>query len=92
MGLTGATPATDWITDTGYSPAYVWQVRDLAPAQGGAITITGSLAESLGLGELENTAVISATERDNSAGNGSIKAVVRVRGERVYLPVVLRGW
>ncbi len=49
------------ITDTGYTPPYVWQVQDLAPGQSGVITITGVLTVPLAAGTYTNTAVIAAT-------------------------------
>jgi len=50
------------ITDTGTSPAYVWQVQDLAPSQSGIITITGQVNPNLSSsGVFTNTATISAT-------------------------------
>ncbi len=49
------------ITDTGYTPPYVWQVQDLAPGQSGVITITGVLTVPLAAGTYTNTAVITAT-------------------------------
>lgn len=52
------------ITDTGTSPAYVWQVADLAPGQSGVITITGVLTLPLTAGVYTNTAVLTA---DNDA-------------------------
>ena len=35
------------ITDTGYTPAYVWTVQDLAPGQRGVITITGRVTTTI---------------------------------------------
>ncbi|MCP4543443.1 MAG: DUF11 domain-containing protein [Chloroflexi bacterium] len=54
------------ITDTGASPAYVWQVQDLSPGEGGTITITGVLGPNVGRGQtVSNTmyahAVFSGT-------------------------------
>jgi uncharacterized repeat protein (TIGR01451 family) len=49
------------ITDTGYTPAYVWMVQDLAPGQGGEITLQGSLRVPLAAGVYTNTAQVSST-------------------------------
>ncbi len=49
------------ITDTGYISPYVWTVQDLAPAQGGVITITGVLTAPLAAGVYTNTAVVAHT-------------------------------
>jgi uncharacterized repeat protein (TIGR01451 family) len=49
------------ITDTGTIPGYVWEVQDLAPGQGGVITITGVLSAALLAGaRVDNTAEIAA--------------------------------
>lgn len=59
--LDGATvTSTLSITDTGHLPPYVWQVQDLAPGQGGVITISGVLTLPLAAGTYTNTAFISA--------------------------------
>jgi uncharacterized repeat protein (TIGR01451 family) len=51
------------ITDTGYSPGYVWQVQDLAAGQRGVITITGEISPSVGgTFTLTNQATITATD------------------------------
>ncbi len=47
------------ITDTGYSPAYVWQVQDLAPGDSGVITITGIMNTPISVGVYTNTAQIA---------------------------------
>jgi uncharacterized repeat protein (TIGR01451 family) len=48
------------ITDTGHALPYVWAVQDLAPGQGGAITLTGQLTVPLAEGVYSNTAAIAA--------------------------------
>lgn len=57
---------------------YVWQVQDLASGEGGVITISGVLSESLTRGTFVNTAVITNTRSDNSPGNNTDKASVIV--------------
>lgn len=48
------------ITDTGHTSPYVWQVQDLAPGQGGVITVTGVLTVPLAAATYTNTALLSA--------------------------------
>jgi uncharacterized repeat protein (TIGR01451 family) len=48
------------VTNTGASPAFVWQVQDLAPGQSGMITIIGQLSTTLASGPLTTLAEISA--------------------------------
>lgn len=60
------------ITNTGASPAYVWQVADLAPSTGGTIVITGTLDVSATVGAVvTNTAEIAATSDWNPANRTS---------------------
>ena len=66
------------ITDTGYSPPYVWDVADLAFGQGGVITITGQLSATLTTGTFTNTVVITTTATDANPGNNSSDAGVTV--------------
>jgi len=56
------------ITDTGVSPAYVWNVQDLSPGEGGVITITGVLGQA-SAGVFTNTATIMATGELTPATN-----------------------
>jgi uncharacterized repeat protein (TIGR01451 family) len=68
------------ITDTGASPPYVWNVQDLAPSQGGVITITGVLSTPLPGGHVfTNTATITTAAVDSDAGNNGSSAGVTVR-------------
>ncbi|MDX9954108.1 MAG: putative Ig domain-containing protein [Anaerolineae bacterium] len=61
--LWGASVAsTLTITDTGALPPWVWLVQDLAPGQGGAITISAVLTVPLAAGTYTNTAFISAAD------------------------------
>ena len=83
------------ITDTGASPAYVWQVQDLAYYEGGTITLTGQISPSLTItdsftaGLLTNTATITATG-DISPGNNSA-TVSLTMGARLLLMNVRSG-
>jgi uncharacterized repeat protein (TIGR01451 family) len=56
---------------------YIWQVADLAPGQGGVITITGVLSQALAGGAIiTNTALITSTTADqNLADNAGAAAV-----------------
>ena len=66
------------ITDSGASPAYVWNVQELAPGQGGLITITANISSSLAAGTFTNTASIATTAVDIDAGNNSSSAGVQI--------------
>ncbi|MCP4540531.1 MAG: DUF11 domain-containing protein, partial [Chloroflexi bacterium] len=59
------------ITDASATPAYVWHVQDLAPGEGGVITITGVLSPSLSHQVFTNTAIITTTSVDGNPGNNS---------------------
>ncbi|MCL4296095.1 MAG: choice-of-anchor D domain-containing protein [Anaerolineae bacterium] len=66
------------ITDTGASPAFVWQVQDLAFSQGGTITITGQISPNLtNAGVFTNSATITATG-DISPSNNTATVPVSV--------------
>ncbi len=77
------------ITDSGVSPAYVWSVQDLAPGDGGVITITGVLSASLPDGILNNTAVISTTSMDQNPDNNHDSADITIANEPPEPPVLL---
>ena len=49
------------ITDTGAAPPYVWEVPDLAPGEGGVITITAVIDPDLPRGTFTNTAVLTGS-------------------------------
>jgi uncharacterized repeat protein (TIGR01451 family) len=66
------------ITDTGASPPFVWDVADLAPGEGGVITLTGTLAEPLAAGIFTNTAQIACAEAEGDETNNSDDADVTV--------------
>jgi uncharacterized repeat protein (TIGR01451 family) len=74
------------VTSTGYAPAYVWQIADLAPGATGYITVTGVLSTPLRGGVFTNTAVLAAA---NSPESASASAPVAI-WSRVYLPVVVK--
>jgi uncharacterized repeat protein (TIGR01451 family) len=64
------------ITNTGYSPAYVWKVQDLAPGQGGVITITGQLSDTLSHAYvLTNAVFIATTAVDDPTDNSDVVSV-----------------
>ena len=69
--LTGLSfTSTAMVTDTGHVPPYVWTVEDLAPGQGGMITVSGALTVPLAAGIYTNTALIFA-EGDLPAENNT---------------------
>ncbi|HNT74341.1 MAG TPA: Ig-like domain-containing protein, partial [Anaerolineae bacterium] len=56
--------------------AYTWSVSDLAPGQGGIITITGVVAASAVAGEIVNTADIAGAVDAVSGNNSSAVSIV----------------
>lgn len=60
---------------------YVWDVADLAPGEGGLITITGVLSDSLSAGVFTNTATISTTLMEADLSNNCDNASITVTGE-----------
>jgi uncharacterized repeat protein (TIGR01451 family) len=82
------------ITDTGGSPAYVWQVQDLAPGAGGAITISGVLGDLVAAGTFSNTAFITSTIGDPNPGDDHSQAGVTVlaRADLVITKTVTGPW
>ena len=67
------------ITDTGTSPSFVWDVQDLAPGQGGVITIVGQVDPELNDDAVfTNTASIAGTGFDPDADNNTDSAAVSV--------------
>ena len=64
------------ITDTGVSPGYVWQVEDLAPGEGGVITITGIASAT----RFVNTASITTTARDLDPTNNRATVQTHIPG------------
>lgn len=78
------------ITDTNHSPSYVWQVQDLAQNEGGIITITGVLSNSLPPGILANTASITTTSIDTNTTNNNTSVGVAVNMNYIYLPLIFK--
>jgi uncharacterized repeat protein (TIGR01451 family) len=69
---------------------YTWQVEDLAPNEGGRITLTARLPANLPTSHvITNTATITGTRPEITAVN-NINAVVVSSIERIYLPVILK--
>jgi uncharacterized repeat protein (TIGR01451 family) len=71
---TSAVSSGATITQVG-GTRYVWNVQNLAPGQGGVITITGVLSSPLRVGVFTNTATIAGTEDGNPANNTSAVTV-----------------
>jgi len=59
-------------------PAFTWQVQDLAPGQGGIITITGVLSTGLPAGVLTNAATITSTvvEADTTNNDSMVEVTI----------------
>jgi uncharacterized repeat protein (TIGR01451 family) len=76
------------VTPTG-GGLYAWSVGDLAPMQGGVITVTGVVSPELNPGYVfTNTATIAAAELDDERNNvESVRVIVPFRG---FLPVVAK--
>jgi uncharacterized repeat protein (TIGR01451 family) len=78
------------VTPTG-AISYTWQVADLAPGEGGIITVTGVVSPSLPQGyDLSNTVTITASVLDGDPSNNRSTARATT-WFRVYLPLVLRN-
>ena len=67
------------ITLTGSAPHFVWKVANLAPGQGGVITLTGVLSEPLAAGVFTNTAEIACAETEGDETNNSSDAALTVQ-------------
>ena len=67
------------ITLTGSAPHFVWSVANLAPGQGGVITLTGVLSEPLAAGVFTNTAEIACAETEGDETNNSSDAALTVQ-------------
>ncbi|MFC2030577.1 FG-GAP-like repeat-containing protein [Chloroflexota bacterium] len=57
---------------------YAWEVEDLPPGEGGAITITGVVSQPLAAGVFTNTATITSTTPDDDATDNESQAAVEV--------------
>jgi hypothetical protein len=66
----------------------VWDVADLAPGEGGTITITAALDRTFG-GVLTNRAAIANAIGEARNGDNTDVWATSVK-HRVYLPLVLR--
>ena len=55
------------ITDTGYIPAFVWEVEDLAPGAGGVITITATVDPAASGGDVNNVATMASGDLAQSS-------------------------
>ncbi|MGD2158308.1 MAG: hypothetical protein PVG32_15630 [Anaerolineales bacterium] len=79
------------LTQIGSTP-YRWQVQDLAPGEGGVITITGILDPALSDGvDIINTATISSETPDDNYGDNEAQVNVRVKsGLQNYLPYLAK--
>jgi uncharacterized repeat protein (TIGR01451 family) len=77
------------ITPTG-SFSYTWEVEDLAPGQGGVITVTGIVTTSMsGIFDLYNQAEITTTTDDPAPLNNISTASNTIDAmKRLYLPTV----
>jgi uncharacterized repeat protein (TIGR01451 family) len=69
---------------------YTWQVGDLAPNEGGRITLTARLPANLPTSHvITNTATITGTRPEITTVN-NINAVIVSSIERIYVPVILK--
>lgn len=77
------------ITNTFSSPYYVWDVADLAPGEGGCITLTGKFLNTIMLGtSVANVATIHSEMEDTNLGNN--KAIAIINPKLVFLPLILK--
>ena len=72
----GFTSSGAVITDSGQVPGYVWQVADLAPGEGGVITITAVAQAERFL----NTASISSSSPDPNLDNNTASVQTHMEG------------
>ncbi len=73
---------------------YQWTVGDLSPGEGGAITITGQLSNTLSEGTIfTNTATITTTLVDSNTSNNTAKVAVTVSSStsNIYLPIIVKN-
>ncbi|GEM_PF-2042885 len=77
------------ITNVLSFPYYVWDVADLAPGEGGYITLTGKFLNTIALGtSVVNVVTIHSETEDTNLGNN--RAVVIINPKLVFLPLILR--
>jgi uncharacterized repeat protein (TIGR01451 family) len=71
--------------------SYTWQVQDLAPGQGGVVTLTGRLPAGLPAAPaFTNTAAITGSLAESNATNNAGQAAVTWHIDRLHLPVILK--
>lgn len=72
------------ITDSEVSPGYVWMVGDIAPQQGGTVTISGRVRPTASSDSVSTlTASLSATNEDADSSNNSASATLHVVVPRI---------
>ncbi|MBN1657018.1 MAG: VCBS repeat-containing protein, partial [Anaerolineae bacterium] len=77
--VTGVTSTGVRITQTGASPAFAWQVEDLAHGEGGTIEIAGVVDPALPAGYvLANTAAITTTADDGDPADNCDSALLQL--------------
>jgi uncharacterized repeat protein (TIGR01451 family) len=77
------------ITPTG-GVTYAWQVQDLAPNEGGIITVTGQVRPDLaGSFTFTNSATITGTNTESDTGNNAGAAPVLVPNQ-MHLPIIFK--
>jgi uncharacterized repeat protein (TIGR01451 family) len=71
--------------------SYVWETQDLAPRDGGIITITGFVSPSLSIGTvLVNTAMITSPIVEGNPSDNHSSARVLIPSSWLFLPTVVR--
>ncbi len=79
ISVTNTSVISSGVIITQTSPNYAWQVQDLAPGQGGIITITGVISNNLPAGHiLTNTATITSMTSEANTTNNADSAVLLV--------------
>jgi uncharacterized repeat protein (TIGR01451 family) len=97
VSVTSVLSAGVAITDTGASSGYVWHVQDLAPGQGGVITITGVVSDSLLPAQTFTNTFAAAGTFNGLIRTGAASAVIAIHGadlaldKRVNVPIVAAG-
>ena len=71
--------------------SYMWEVQELTPGDGGAITITSIVSPSLSIGTvLSNTATITSATVEGNPNDNYSSARVLIPSSWVFLPLVVR--
>lgn len=77
------------VTNRLSGPTYVWDVADLAPGEGGYITMTGKFLNTIALGtSVVNVATIHSESEDTNPGNN--RAIAIINPKLVFLPIVFK--